>query len=213
MKYEIKGIKKEETIKDYKITNGNIIVKYLDGSVKNLPYTAENEKLIVNKMLQQASYRESELYQTYMANKSDNSSNMLLPLVFGTGFISLLSLYVSQLYELGFIPLICATVAGYNYSKSIRDENEDIEKYHIYLEMKETIEKILSSELNAGTNNLLSNLNINTIDKFSLSDLKRISKDLKAIDREFLTKNYNSQFEQNTQQYVGKFAKTKSKIR
>ena len=213
MKYEIKGIKKEETIKEYKIVNGVIVVTYLDDNVKTLPYTAENEKLVVDKMLQQASYRESELYQAYMSCRTKKDINGLSTLVQSTGFVSLLTLYTSPMYAFTFIPVLIAILSVFNSSKKTDDESRDIEKYHLYLEMKEKLEKILSSELKSGTNNALSNLNINTIDKFSLRDLKRISKELKAMDSGFQNENYRSHLEQNSHEYAGKFAKSKSMIR
>lgn len=213
MKYEIKGIKKEETIKEYKIVNGVIIVTYLDDNVKTLPYTAENEKLVVDKMLQQASYRESELYQAYMSCKLKNDTEGFLTLVSSAGFVSLLASDISPLYAIALIPIVAALLSSFNSGKKIDDETRDIEKYHLYLEMKEKLEKILSSELKTGTNNALSNLNINTIDKFSLRDLKRISKELKAMDSGFQTENYKSHLEQNSHEYAGKFAKSKSMIR
>ena len=196
MKYEIKGIKKEETIKKYKIVNGVIIVTYLDDNVKTLPYTAENEKLVVDKMLQQASYRESKLYQAYMNGRIEKEADILYVNFMGIGFTSFIALF-DQRYTLGLIALLGTLLIRKKYCENLDNEVNDIKKYHMYLELKDMLEKTLSADTYTELKDVLSDLNINTIDDFSLKDLNNIYKNLNI----------------SKQKYVGKFAKSKSMTR
>lgn len=197
MKYEIKGIKKEETIKNYRIVDDTVIVIYfLDGSSKVVPYTLKNEKIIVDKMLQQANYRESELYQAYMNGRIDKEADILSAGVIGTGIMSFYTFF-DQRYVIGLIAILGTMLISKNYCEKIDNEVNDIKKYRIYLEIKDKLEKTLSDDAYAGLKDLPSDLNINTIDDFSLKDLNDIYKKLYASKRK----------------YVGKFLEPKTKIR
>lgn len=126
MKYEIKGIKKEETIKNYRIVDDTVIVIYfLDGSSKVVPYTLKNEKIIVDKMLQQANYRESELYQAYMNGRIDKEADILSAGVIGTGIMSFYTFF-DQRYVIGLIAILGTMLISKNYCEKIDNEVNDI---------------------------------------------------------------------------------------
>lgn len=239
MKYEIEGLKKEETIKEYKILNNSIIVTYLDGNLKAFPYTKENEMIIVNEMLKQAKYRESDLYGAYMSNKMGkaNSDTGWAFTLFSLGFVSSVastylfadtplistpSSIVALAATLGIVDIriLCSYVSMLRDQKKTSKEMDDVDKYHLYLEIKEAIEHLPESklyELYNGIKSKASTLNINTIDEFSLKDLKKISDNLKLINAlkseyqpenfTYEPENFESYIEPSPEEYVGRFSK------
>ncbi len=230
MKYEIEGIKKEETIKGYKILNNSIIVTYLDGNLKVFPYTKENEMIIVNEMLKQAKHRESDLYSAYMDAKLKEKQGEIF---IGTSMFTISEIVATYAFleaEFGIVSRVVLSCLGTGWlfilidtlrcQKKTSKEMDDIEKYHLYLEIKEAIEHLPESklyELYNGIKSKVSTLNINTIDEFSLKDLEKISNNLKLINESKLEyqpenftyepKNFENYTEPSHEEYVGKFSK------
>ena len=238
MKYEIEGIKKEETIKGYRILNNSIIVTYLDDSLKTFPYTKDNEAVIVNEMLKQAKYRESKLYSAYMSNKigkaySDDAFAFSLFSISAVSSVAVTYLIASTTNSspasivalavtFGIVDVITlrTSIDASKNQKKISKELADVEKYHIYLEIKDAIEHLPKSELYElynGIKSKASTLNINTIDEFSLKDLKKISDNLRLINASkiecqpenftYEPESFENYTEPSPEEYVGRFSK------
>ena len=66
--------------------------------------------------------------------------------------------------------------------KEIKDHNHELEKYALYLEMKDDFEYVLENsnyhDLFNGVKSDEQVLNINTLDNFSLKDIKKINSNL-----------------------------------
>ena len=61
MKYGYEGVSLSDIVEEYHILNNRIVIKYLDGGIKSIEYTPENEQNTLNLMLEQA-IRRNELY-------------------------------------------------------------------------------------------------------------------------------------------------------
>lgn len=241
MKYEIEGIKKEETIKEYRILNNSIIVTYLDGNLKTFPYTKANEDAIVSEMLKQASYRESKLYSAYMSNKMGQAranTDYIATLValvttssVAANFLLAQTSYLSPAMQavllgsstIGEVLALRTYISVSKKQKKIAEELDDVEKYHIYLKIRDVLKNLPEPELYELYNEVkrkASTLNINTIDEFSLKDLKKISENLKLISAskleyqpENLTiepESYDIYTKSSPEEHVGRFSKARN---
>lgn len=184
MKNGYDGAESEELIENYEISNDKIVITFLDGSNLEVPLTEENETNLLNQMLKQAEERsrKSSIYDLKQKKKkslifaiSQAGITMLNAATFSTTdqkenatFASILgglTATATVLYSLGY--------------KFISDEIRELEKYDIYLSIRESLEAIDDPNIFSGIKKQGMPLNINTLDGYSLSDMKKIRKNLK----------------------------------
>ena len=164
-------------IKEYEvISNDEIVITFLDSSRYITPNTKENEKKILETMLQQAKERNESI--DLVSKKSDRATNFAL--------ISLLfCLDITKPYDsitvktLGLMTKITA-LCYFLFKETDRSIRfEEYEKYNIYLQNKDKIESLDEIVVFAGIDNDDLELNINTLDLYSLKELKRIRANIK----------------------------------
>lgn len=176
------GVKESELIQNYQIIDDKIIITYLDGSQKEKPFTKENEKKLLCEMLRQAIERSKspELYNTKKSRKDRLSSDIVTEITLAALLSS--NLRLNDIKDWGVIVAgaglgIVAIISILSYiSKS--DKIKELEKYDIYLEIKKQLENSTDPNLFNGVKNKEEILNINTLDHYSLKDIKRIRDNL-----------------------------------
>lgn len=164
-------------IKEYEIINNDeIVITFLDGSRYITSNTKENEKKILETMLDQAKERDENI--DLVSKKSDRATSFAL--------ISLLfCLDITKPYDsitLKTIGLMTKMTTLFYFlfkeiDRSIRFE--EYEKYSIYLNNKDKIESLDERVVFAGIDNDDLELNINTLDLYSLKELKKIRANIK----------------------------------
>ena len=170
MKHGYYGIDSSKLINNYKIEEDKIIITYLDYSTEELPYTKETENIIINKMLEQAIERDNS------STLNDASAAKNMSVIFGStmglitvanvyGLYNNLSDYNNMLF--GTLALITGTAVVTDLMILKKDSNEldELKKYRLYLSIRKELEE-------------QNNININTIDNYSLKDIKRLKKNL-----------------------------------
>lgn len=176
-----------KVIENYEIKNGKIIIKYLDGHKSDfLPYSIELEKNILKLMEAQAIERDLK-YKDYL-NALDKSTFIkkiktgiwAVPTVVMVSFfyevLGTDSMYDDALAGLLFcvsVAKLALNVKGLGRNNKVRNE---LIKYHIYLNMKEKLDKYDKEKVFSGVNKR--NLDINTLDNFSLKDIEKIKSNL-----------------------------------
>ena len=188
MKYTYDHIELSSIIEKYKINHDKIIVNFLDGSSYELPSNKENEEIIKRRMLKQAIARD-ESHALKEAKKKQIKA--LIWSIFQT---YLTAICISNSYSnngtmtatmLSYISGIIVVLHGIEF-KIDSEEIEEIEKYKIYLSIKDRLEdNIKNPILYVGVNSIEKELNINTLDNYSLNDIKIIKNNLLKME------NYN----------------------
>ena len=173
MKYWYFSDEEQEIIKNYSVEDDKIIITYLDNSIKIMNNTKENFDMIINLMIEQATqyvlldeaFNKKDL-KTYKSIFGIGilylSTNGLLPLCFDVK--DLRNIFIAFLVSGSILTIVSAFAM-----KETNNRINDIEKYKIFLQM-------------INNNNLEkfdSNLNINTLDNYSLKDIKNIELTLK----------------------------------
>lgn len=164
-------------IKEYEIiSNDEIVITFLDGSRYTTPNTKENEKKILATMLQQAKERDENI--DLVSKKSDRTTSFAL--------ISLLfCLDITKPYDSITVKTIglmtkMTTLFYFLFKETDRSIRfEEYEKYSIYLKNKDKIESLDEKIVFAGIDNDDLELNINTLDLYSLKELKKIRANIK----------------------------------
>lgn len=178
-----------------------IIITFLDGSNYEIPLTNENEKKLLNIMIKQATDRsESSAY----ANAKSARKKTLLFAIYQVGFT--VWLYVLFRYTNNsnktkiFWNILCGITGlsivmnGLNY-KFKNDEIKELEKYEIYLSIRSRLENIKNDNLYNGVEKHKKPLDINSLDSYSLNDLKRIRANLSKCEKyEMLLTKKNTKF-------------------
>lgn len=164
-------------IKEYEIiSNDEIVITFLDGSRYTTPNTKENEKKILATMLQQAKERDENI--DLVSKKNDRTTSFAL--------ISLLfCLDITKPYDSITVKTIglmtkMTTLFYFLFKETDRSIRfEEYEKYSIYLKNKDKIESLDEKIVFAGIDNDDLELNINTLDLYSLKELKKIRANIK----------------------------------
>lgn len=164
-------------IKEYEIiSNDEIVITFLDGSRYTTPNTKENEKKILATMLQQAKERDENI--DLVSKKGDRTTSFAL--------ISLLfCLDITKPYDSITVKTIglmtkMTTLFYFLFKETDRSIRfEEYEKYSIYLKNKDKIESLDEKIVFAGIDNDDLELNINTLDLYSLKELKKIRANIK----------------------------------
>lgn len=193
MKHGYEGAESGELIQNYKTSNDKIIITFLDGSNYEIPLTEENETDLLNQMLEQAEERskKSSIYDLKQKRKT-----ALIWTITQVGF-TLLNIVNASTTDLkgirvfasilGGITALTVVTNGLDY-KFKNDEIKELEKYDIYLSIRARLENISDPNLFNGIKKQETPLNINTLDSYSLNDIKKIRDNLKR------SKKYSSYF-------------------
>lgn len=188
MKYGYKNIADKNLIQHYEISDDKIIIKYLDGNVKTIPLTKENESDLLNLMFKQAKDRSTSSALKNARNIKDLMESLTIKFGSCTALGIILAavssspnveLYSSILSCVVSMPLIFCGVKCVNKNNEIKE----LEKYDMYLSLKNTLEKNISQpNLFNEVKNKQNVLNINTLDNYSLDDIETIKRNLILIE-------------------------------
>lgn len=175
----------EKIIRWYVVENDKIIISYLDGSVENdLKYSEENEKNIIEIMIRQAEERNNYVsIENLKANAINNDIKLFLNI--GIGYSGLTLAGINSLNNNirltgALMSIVLGLIALAKNKKSIIISNQinELEKYKLYLSMRKEIEDNYNKETFDGIKSFDGNFNINTLDDYSLDDVKKIKKNL-----------------------------------
>lgn len=184
MKHGYEGAEAGELIQNYKTSNDKIIITFLDGTNYEMPLTEENEANLLNQMLEQAEERKKGL-SIYDLNQKRTKA--LICTITQVGYTALNILGVSFADSKGMrvfasivsgITALTVVMNGLDY-RFKNDEIKELEKYDIYLQIRTGLENADDSNLFNGIRKQETPLNINTLDNYSLNDIKKIRDNLK----------------------------------
>lgn len=183
MKYGYEDVEDEELIQNYKTLSDKIVITFLDGTNYEIPLTKENEAYLLNKMLEQAQDR-SKSSALYDAKQERKKALRWAVTEVGLTLITTINAHTTDLKWRMFVSVfccitgICIVIDSVQY-KFKNDEIKELEKYDIYLSMREALEKnIENPNLFNGVEVQQEGLNINTLDDYSLSDIETIQSNL-----------------------------------
>lgn len=168
---------KENIISNYERCYNNIVVKYLDGEEKI--YNAEEKNNIETKMIEQAQDRDKELYEEiYWKNKKNI-------LKFAYSFIPMIISLRLNLKLIYYVMVVYAIIKSYDLVKT-NVRLKELKKYRLFLEMRKELEKNENSDITKVVEMdpyLRKDININTLDEFSYTEVKDIKKELKRRNK------------------------------
>lgn len=190
MKFWDEYCNKSEIIDNYEKSESIIIINYLDGSNYVLPLSKENENKIMDLMLKQAILRDcTKNFEDIQDKKKITFQNQIVSglatIAFG-GIVFLANKNEKDLITLiasieTIISGITFIINGLAFMVNSEELNELV-KYHLYLEYKERLDKEIDNiNLFEGIRgNTI--LNINTLDNYSLDEIKKIIANLKRCE-------------------------------
>lgn len=183
MKYGYARANFEELIRNYKVSNDKIIITFLDGSRKEIPFTEQNEAELLNEMLKQAKImRMNKSEHDLKVEKYDvlRRAIRMIPIT----FLDYVTANNSDTYQVVrtlsgvFCGLTALTIVTSSFIYNLKaNELNELKKYKMYLDMKEDIDKT-DAYLFKGVKTKGMPLNINTLDNYSLNDIKQIRNNL-----------------------------------
>ena len=199
MKFVVDKDLVKETIQNYTTSDNKIIITFFDGSTYELPLTEDNEKRILNEMVKQTQDIVGIGYQAnaMICQKEEKKRKILLftltcavvTLADVTGFSTdTLENMRPALIALGSASILGVTIGSLKY-KIQNDKIEEARKYAMYLSIRERLENIYDYNLFNGIKEPKLPLNINTLDNYSLYDIKRISDNLEKCEKYSFGKN------------------------
>lgn len=190
MKFWDEYCNKGEIIDNYEKSESSIIINYLDGSNYVLPLSKENENKIIDLMIKQAILRDcTKNFEDIQDKKKITSQNQIVSGLATIAFGGIAFLANKNEKDLiTFIASIETIISGITFiinglSFMVNSEElNELVKYHLYLEYKERLDKEIDNiNLFEG---IRSNtiLNINTLDNYSLDEIKKIIVNLKRCE-------------------------------
>ena len=173
MKYGYSLPEAWSVIEKYEIVDDKIVVSCLNGVTFTLDNTKENEQKTQEIMLTQARERDKNV-DLAKENKTKNKYLILASCVSAVTFN-----FLSSTMLVGGV----AGAFGYSYflGKLFNQKLKlaEYEKYRIYLEDKDTIDEMDKSEMSKVIKKEKQELNINTLDSYSLEELTKIRDNLR----------------------------------
>ena len=191
MKHGYNGANQEEIIKNYEKNDDKIIINFLDGGMYEVPLTKQNEINLLDKMFYQATERNNNLSidelkkikKIFINGAVINSVLCGQSVLIGSAVDpeSIISKFAAFIFG-------CARGSAMAYSIEyilLANRIMELEKYDIYLKIKSKLEKIDNPTLFNGIKKSknITPLNINTLDNYSLSDIKNIRDNLKKYEK------------------------------
>lgn len=188
-----------ELINNYSKEEDKIIIRFLDGSEEEIPLTKENEKNLIQRMLIQAQNRsDSDIRESL--NKQKKSVIGLSAAMLSMSIMNFANELrdINDFFRLIFGLIGANTIIFFIISGKLyvifNDKLQELDKYDIYLSMYEELEEYKDKfDVYDGVNNY-EELNINTIDNFTLDAVKRIKYNL----NKFKNDNKELQFQKVT---------------
>ena len=187
MNFGYNGKNNNELIKKYAVVDNNIVITFLDDSQKTIPNTLENEKNIVNLMLSQAIERNSssELNKTKVL-KALSAGEILASTGVSFEYLYLYANTSMEDFYLKLFSILMAgtyTMLGFAFNKkvyeSLDDKIDELKKYDIYLKLNDTLNEIVQDPyVSLSLDERYKKLNINTLDRYSLEEIKNLEKNL-----------------------------------
>lgn len=190
MKFWDEYCNKSEIIDNYEKSESSIIINYLDGSNYVLPLSKENENKIIDLMIKQAILRDcTKNFEDIQDKKKITFQNQIVSGLATIAFGGIAFLANKNEKDLiTFIASIETIISGITFIINglafmvNSEELNELLKYHLYLEYKERLDKEIDNiNLFEG---IRSNtiLNINTLDNYSLDEIKKIIANLKRCE-------------------------------
>lgn len=190
MKFWDEYCNKGEIIDNYEKSESSIIINYLDGSNYVLPLSKENENKIMDLMIKQAILRDcTKNFEDIQDKKKITFQNQIVSGLATIAFGGIAFLANKNEKDLiTFIASIETIISGITFIINglafmvNSEELNELVKYHLYLEYKERLDKEIDNiNLFEG---IRSNtiLNINTLDNYSLDEIKKIIANLKRCE-------------------------------
>lgn len=186
--YSLNTDEQKKYILSYKIKDGKIIVKLANGEFYTIPYTEENEQLVISKMESQARHAEVK-----PLGKMDKILSISQPLLLPIAIANFIN-FGGWFY--GIILCIMAETAIKFPAKRIINaiKKKDIEKLNYFLDHQQelndnvennnmllSVNKKTVNQIKAQQTEKKKPININNIDNYSLSDLRTLKKNLDRI--------------------------------
>ena len=179
----------KDLIQNYEKQDNKIVITFLDGPNYEISLSKENEANLLNLMIEQAQDRSEsdELYLVQQRRKKILMSSVVYTV------LNLININYANKTDSNFLRtftsiLCCITglciVTDIFFCKFSNDEIKELKKYDIYLSIRKTLEKnITDPNLFKGVKSQQLELNINTLDDYSLSDIKKIQSNLRKIEK------------------------------
>lgn len=190
MKFWDEYCNKGEIIDNYEKSESSIIINYLDGSNYVLPLSKENENKIMDLMIKQAILRDcTKNFEDIQDKKKITFQNQIVSGLATIAFGGIAFLANKNEKDLiTFIASIETIISGITFIINglafmvNSEELNELVKYHLYLEYKERLDKEIDNiNLFEGIRgNTI--LNINTLDNYSLDEIKKIIVNLKRCE-------------------------------
>ncbi len=200
MKFGYDGANLSELISHYKIIDDKIEITFLSDNKSEIPFTEENESKLLECMIEQAEKRNFALALTNGGNRFqkeflvDTTTDCTMVAVIVGANIMNLSLYdkvgplnvagyAMTLSGVAFLYLSYARDNGLFGRNSKLKKSSELKKYDIYLTLREQLENMSDARVYDGISMSDEKININTLDNYSLRDLKKVRKNLIKLEK------------------------------
>ena len=177
----------QEYILSYKIENKEIIIKLATNELYVIPYTKENERIVIAMMERQAKNIKEVPIEIIRRNIAFVGASLSLSLIAFMKYIAVgnfITLFAIIMF--GSLTMLSTSTAIQNIIR-----NKDIKKFRYFLKNKKelninakktknlNISKKAEREIQKQNN--ITPININNIDSYSLKDLKKIRENIEQI--------------------------------
>lgn len=168
-------------IKSFSVDGYNYTIIYLDGSISQYICYNENEKIRLTKiMLEQAIYRQENINEEHLIKIMQTGyANALLSMILG-------GIYLVNINTIGTIVFMLISLIELRVSIGSHSKLNELKKYKLFLEMAKNLDSINQSRILKCIefeNIYQIPLDITTIDEYSYSDIKRIYKEYKLLEK------------------------------
>lgn len=188
MNYGYENADLSKLIQKYEIIDNQIVITFLDGSNNNIALTKPNEESVLNEMLWQAFVRNnSTALDKAMEKRNENFRWMMMQA--GFTLMNAFTICAAKQYGVKIFGMVLGGLTGtitlswgISY-KHFNDVVKELKKYDIYLSMRKQLEENVSHEVFKGIKNPNETLNINTLDNYSLKEIKKIQNNLQNINK------------------------------
>ena len=194
MKFGYRGADLGELVSHYEISDDEIEVTFLDDSKANIPFTEENEIKLLEYMVEQAEERRdnSKIYNVEgnLKRASIIDFSLSLPAIAVSVYAMIQSMHYDVqprlIYEaIDVAAFLKLSLSLYSDEKKRHEEYSELEKYDIYLAIREKLEESDDIRIFNGVKMTDNVLNINTLDNYSAKDMKKIRENLIKLEEDF----------------------------
>lgn len=202
--YYLNSYDRKDFILSYKIENKDIVIKFANEEIKSIPYSEVNENMVISKMEEQV--RSATLLKWTSPNDLLNAiaHPLLLPVAihncinFNNYFFDIILgiIAVNAVYYPAKLIKTVLDIKKLNYFLNNKSKLNEVVKLIDNTELEFDKEENKQQEMQKDKNKEI--FNVNNIDNYSLSDLKRIKKAIDMIysvyeDKQIISKDINKQ--------------------